>query len=173
MNIPGRRVRTTSPEQSDVPPIRSCLLQGKNFRAITDGVVMFSAFDVQIGSIIERASSQFIGCIVGVDHHREYFEWVIALVIDPLQNHAIMHGHFRCQRILACPGNCGIELFNREGNMFTYYYYGGGLYRADYDEVLVKSLPSIYHVTDSWENYDKMKQRTTLRYQDWKKLTGN
>jgi hypothetical protein len=28
---------------------------------------MFSAFDVQIGSIIERASSQFIGCIVGVD----------------------------------------------------------------------------------------------------------
>ena len=40
-------------------------------------------------------------------------------------------------------------------------------------EVLVKSLPSIYHVTDSWENYEKMKQRINLRYQDWKKLTGN
>ena len=41
--------------------------------------------------------------------------------------------------------------------MFTYYY-GGGLYRNDYDELLVKTS-SIYHVTDSWENYGKMSTR--------------
>ena len=57
--------------------------------------------------------------------------------------------------------------------MFTYYYYGGGLYRADYDELLMKPLPSIYHVTDSWENYEKLSVRMAMRYQDWRKLTGN
>ena len=57
--------------------------------------------------------------------------------------------------------------------MFVYYYYGGGLYRADYDDLLVKTLPSIYHVTDSRENYEKLSDRMTMRYQDWRKLTGN
>jgi hypothetical protein len=57
--------------------------------------------------------------------------------------------------------------------MFTYYYYGGGLYHNDYDEILVKMLPSIYHVTDSWENYERIKTRIDMRYQDWKKLVGN
>jgi hypothetical protein len=70
-------------------------------------------------------------------------------------------------------GHLVSELFNREGNMFTHYYYGGGFFRADYDELLVKSLPSIYHVLDSWENYEKIRTRISMRYQDWRKLTGN
>ena len=69
-------------------------------------------------------------------------------------------------------GYLGFELFSKQGNMFTYYYYGGGLYRNDYDEILVKALPSIYHVTDSWENYEKMKIRIDMRHSDWKKLVG-
>lgn len=69
-------------------------------------------------------------------------------------------------------GYLGPELFNKEGNMFTYYYYGGGLYFNDYDQVLVKKLPSIYHVTDSWENYNKIIEHIDIRYQDWKKLVG-
>jgi len=40
--------------------------------------------------------------------------------------------------------------FSPRGQHVYLLYYGGGLYRADYDELLVKSLPSIYHVTDSW-----------------------
>ena len=54
--------------------------------------------------------------------------------------------------------------------MFSYYYYGGGLYRRDYDEVLVKELPSIYHVDDSWENFSSMKDRIDVRFADWKKI---
>lgn len=69
-------------------------------------------------------------------------------------------------------GYLGHELFNKEGNMFTYYYYGGGLYYSDYDQVLVKKLPSIYHVTDSWENFNKIFERIDLRYQDWKKIVS-
>jgi hypothetical protein len=69
-------------------------------------------------------------------------------------------------------GYLGFELFNAAGNMFTYYYYGGGLYKKDYDEILVKTLPSIYHVTDSWPNYDKMKARIDVRFEEWKRTVG-
>jgi len=69
-------------------------------------------------------------------------------------------------------GYLGHELFNDHGNMFTYYYYGGGLYHVDYQNILVKELPSIYHVTDSWVNYEKMKDRMDMRFEDWKKLAG-
>jgi hypothetical protein len=69
-------------------------------------------------------------------------------------------------------GYLGHEFFERQGNLFTYYYYGGGLYRRDYEEILVKDLPSLYHVQDSWENYERMKARIDLRFGDWKKLAG-
>lgn len=69
-------------------------------------------------------------------------------------------------------GYLGHELFNQKGNMFTYYYYGGGLYRRDYDELLAGDLASFYHVDDTWENYEKIKIRIDMRFQDWSKLVG-
>ena len=70
-------------------------------------------------------------------------------------------------------GYLGHELFDRTGNMFTYYYYGGGLYHSDYQSLLVKELPSIYHVKDTWENYEKIKSRIDMRYNDWQKMVGD
>lgn len=67
-------------------------------------------------------------------------------------------------------GYLGYELFNKEGNMFAYYYYGGGVYKKDYESMLCATLPSIYHVKDSWENYFKMAEKITQRFEDWKKL---
>lgn len=67
-------------------------------------------------------------------------------------------------------GYLGHELFNKEGNMFAYYYYGGGIYKKDYEKTLASSLPSIYHVEDTWENYEKIKIVITNRFDDWKKL---
>lgn len=67
-------------------------------------------------------------------------------------------------------GYLGFELFSKEGNMFTYYYYGGGLYKKDYESTIANDLPSIYHVKDSWENYDRVSKRITERFEDWKKL---
>ena len=69
-------------------------------------------------------------------------------------------------------GYLGYELFNKEGNMFSYYYYGGGLYRKDYEKVLAGTLPSIYHVKDTWEAYDKMTEAIDKRYEEWKKLVS-
>lgn len=70
-------------------------------------------------------------------------------------------------------GYLGHELFNRQGNMFTYYYYGGGLFKSDYETLLVgKDLPSFYHVDDRWENYEQIKKRIDMRLADWRKLVG-
>jgi hypothetical protein len=67
-------------------------------------------------------------------------------------------------------GYLGHELFNEEGNMFSYYYYGGGLYKKDYEKKLVINLPSIYHVKDTWENFETMSKQIDLRYDEWKKM---
>lgn len=67
-------------------------------------------------------------------------------------------------------GYLGYELFNEEGNMFTYYYYGGGLYKKDYEMILCKDLPSLYHVQDTWENFDLISRQISKRYAEWKKM---
>jgi len=66
-------------------------------------------------------------------------------------------------------GYLASELFTEEGNMFTYYYYGGGLYKKDYHKLLASTLPSIYHVQDSWANYKLIAEKITERYLAWKK----
>lgn len=67
-------------------------------------------------------------------------------------------------------GYLAFEFLNRHGNNFTFFYYTSGLYRHDYEEVLGKDLPSIYHVDDTWPNYDKLKARITARYEEWDKV---
>ena len=65
------------------------------------------------------------------------------------------------------------ELFNDKTNLFTFYYYAGGLFKKDYTEVLVTSQKTIYHVDDSWENFDKISRCISVRYKEWRKLTQN
>jgi hypothetical protein len=110
----------------------------------------------------------YLGWVIENNLYSEYFE-------DEASNQIF---RFR-RREISCTilseiwdGYLGHELFSENGNMFTYYYYGGGVYHADYQDVLVKSLPSIYHVDDSWENYNKITARIDMRFQDWKKLAG-
>ena len=62
-------------------------------------------------------------------------------------------------------------LFNHETNLFTFYYYAGGIFKRDYIDVLVRSHKTIYHVEDSWENYEKISKRMSERFEEWKKLT--
>jgi hypothetical protein len=111
----------------------------------------------------------YLGWIIDSDLYSEYFEDEASGQIFRFKRREIS-----CTILSEIwDGYLGFELFGRVGNMFTYYYYGGGLYHADYNELLVKALPSIYHVSDSWDNYEKMKIRMTMRFQDWQKLTGN
>jgi hypothetical protein len=63
-----------------------------------------------------------------------------------------------------------LEFLNKTGDNFTLFYYTSGLYRRDYQEVLGRELPAIYHVDNTWPNYHKLKDRINTRYQEWVKL---
>jgi hypothetical protein len=63
------------------------------------------------------------------------------------------------------------EMLTDEGNRFAmaYFDFEHGKYLADYQELLTKGLPSLYHVADTWDNYDIIKKRIDERYEAWKK----
>lgn len=67
-------------------------------------------------------------------------------------------------------GRLSHELFSYDGNLFTYFYYAGGIYKKDYTSILVDSEPSLYHVEDSWDNYNKICEQISSRFEEWKKL---
>lgn len=62
------------------------------------------------------------------------------------------------------------EALNVEGNEFAQYYsdFDKGQYLKDYDELLSAGLPSMYHVKDTWSNYEKLRKRIDKRYNEWK-----
>jgi hypothetical protein len=57
-----------------------------------------------------------------------------------------------------------------EGNAFTkrYFDFEVGQYLKDYEELLCKDLPTMYHVADSWENYEKLKPILDNRLSAWR-----
>ena len=111
----------------------------------------------------------YLGWIIDNDMYSEYFEEESEIQIYRFKNRTIS-----CTILSELwDGYLGYELFNKEGNMFTYYYYGGGIYRKDYENSLVSDLPSIYHVEDSWENYEKVTESINKRFEDWKKLISS
>jgi len=59
---------------------------------------------------------------------------------------------------------------NEEGNGFAEHYYSRPewLYMKDYKHVMVGALPSLYHVEDTWDNYDKMAAVITQRFDEWR-----
>lgn len=57
---------------------------------------------------------------------------------------------------------------NEEGLAFTEYYYNGNnLYFSDYEKALAKDLPSLYHVENTWDNYDRIAPVISATYQKW------
>jgi hypothetical protein len=53
------------------------------------------------------------------------------------------------------------------GKDFTRDYYDTDCYIGDYEAVLGGSLPTLYHVEDSWENYDKLAPVIDQRFSRW------
>jgi hypothetical protein len=59
----------------------------------------------------------------------------------------------------------------QEGNAFAAAYYaanGPASYLYDYDRALGTGLPSLYHVEDSWGNYDRIAPVISRRYSAWR-----
>jgi hypothetical protein len=60
------------------------------------------------------------------------------------------------------------SLLSEEGQAFTADYYESDRYVEDYADVLATELESVYHVKDSWENYDRIAPRLDERLADWR-----
>ena len=66
------------------------------------------------------------------------------------------------------------EDLSDEGNAFAKYYYDGtegnaSRYFEDYEAALVGDLPTLYHVEDNWQNYDKIAAVISRRFEEWKR----
>lgn len=55
------------------------------------------------------------------------------------------------------------------GNKFSYEYYEKGGFLHDYYEKLGDDLPTLYHIKDNWENYEKLKPTLEKRFKSWEK----
>ncbi len=80
-----------------------------------------------------------------------------------------------CQFLFkACDGKFWHEDLNEEGLAFAASYYSGpdgngyGQYLEDYEQLVAAELPTLYHVEDSWSNYDRLEPLIDSRYADWK-----
>jgi hypothetical protein len=59
-----------------------------------------------------------------------------------------------------------------EGSAFADDYYQletEGGYLPDYADVLGEDVPTVYHIADTWENFDKLKPVLDRRYSEWTK----
>jgi hypothetical protein len=63
------------------------------------------------------------------------------------------------------------EDLNDEGNEFASAYFDqqNGSYLDDYEQTLGEDVSTLYHVADTWENFDKLKPVVDVRYNEWKK----
>jgi len=72
-----------------------------------------------------------------------------------------------------CQEQFGEKDLNVEGNAFAEYYYKNtagerGPYFSDYKKVMTTGLPSFWHVSDTWDNYERIAPVITRRYEAWK-----
>lgn len=67
------------------------------------------------------------------------------------------------------------EMLNDEGLEFAqaYFDFDKGEYLKDYEKVLTKKLPTMYHVKDSWENYNLLKPCIDKRFAAWRQKRGS
>lgn len=73
----------------------------------------------------------------------------------------------------ACGERFAEKDLNVEGNAFAEQYYRDlagekGPYFADYRTTLAATLPSFWHVPDTWESYDQIAPVITRRFEAWK-----
>jgi hypothetical protein len=61
------------------------------------------------------------------------------------------------------------ELLGKEGRAFTKAYYETNEYLNDYDRALGGDLETLYHVPDTWENFDRIASVLDERLDAWRK----
>ena len=69
-----------------------------------------------------------------------------------------------------CDGKFTDEDLNDEGNAFAaaYFDFETGEYLKDYEQILAAEAPTLYHVADTWENFDLLKPVLDRRFAEWR-----
>jgi len=101
--------------------------------------------------------------LTGELHTKEFPE-----ELEKLRSRTVTPGEFF---LAACDGKFTDEDLNDEGNAFAqeYFDFNTGSYLKDYDRVLVKRLPSQYHVQDTWANFDRLRPVLDKRLTEWRR----
>ena len=60
-------------------------------------------------------------------------------------------------------------MLNQEGNRFAQFYFDfdKGRFVSDYLDLLASELPTFYHVSDTWSNYEQLAEKINERFHDW------
>ena len=68
-------------------------------------------------------------------------------------------------------GVLSLEEISETGNRFAlkYFDFSHGQYLTDYDNTIASGLPTMYHVKDTWENYERLKAVIDQRFDIWKR----
>jgi hypothetical protein len=88
-------------------------------------------------------------------------------MIKGLQKRTITPSQFFLE---ACDGKFTDEDLNDEGNAFAaaYFDFENGSYLSDYEEALAAEVPTLYHVPDTWESYDRLRTVLDRRLAEWR-----
>lgn len=98
----------------------------------------------------------------GLIHREDFSDF-----LEQLEARQITPGrHF----LSACDEKFWDEDLNDEGNAFAQTYDASDNARniADYFDALGDDLPSLYHVPDSWESYERIAPIISRRFEEWK-----
>lgn len=68
----------------------------------------------------------------------------------------------------ACDEKFWEEDLNALGNEFATDYYANNIYLDDYERAVGASLPSLYHVEDTWQNFDLVCVAIDARFNRWR-----
>ena len=77
-----------------------------------------------------------------------------------------------CQFLFSeCDEKFSEGTLNDEGEAFVADYYAAedAAYFDDYEKALAKNLPTMYHVEDSWANYDVLARVLDRRFKAWRR----
>src|SRR6185503_2266920 len=86
--------------------------------------------------------------------------------LPKLRSRAVTPGQYF---LATCDGKFTDEDLNDEGNAFaqTYFDLEKGQFIADYEQTVGANLPSIYHVPDTWETFDRLRPIFDQRLSVW------
>jgi len=145
---------------------------------------MTNQMSVQAATIYDQAKEHFLGKFpedLPIEqaylHIGMYMGWMIEnelysesfLDESEIQMFRFMRQEISCTVLSEIwDGHLGPEMFNDEGNAFSEHYYLAGNYVEDYITTLCKDYPTMYHVVDSWENYNSMRAKLNERFAAWK-----